>query len=188
MDTTPFDLARMFIGDLPPLFFLEIAVRTFLMYLYTLLAVRFVGKRSFGQLTLFDFLVVIMLGSAAGDPMFYEDVPLVHGFVVITVVVLVERMINFFTNRSKKLETYVEGVPTLVIRDGKVLDDVLRSEEISRAELMMQLRKNGVRSVGEVDLAYLELSGELSVFKRENERKTRGESTLPRGEEVTDEA
>ena len=176
----PFDLARMFIGEHPPLFLLEVAFRTLIMYGYTLLAVRFLGKRGTGQLTAFDFIVVILLGSAAGDPMLYDDVPLVYGIIVITVVVVIERVLNAFTNRNIKLEEFIESTPTLLVKDGVIDIKALKDEEISHSELLMELREKGVRSIGEVERAYIEPSGRVSVFKFEAGKEKDGESTLPK--------
>lgn len=175
----PFDLARMFIGEHPPLFLLEVAFRTLVMYGYTLLAVRFLGKRGTGQLTAFDFIVVILLGSAAGDPMLYDDVPLLYGIIVISVVVLIERVINAFTNRNTRMEEFIESTPTLLVRDGVIDIKALEAEEISHAELLMELRQNGIRSVGEVERAYIEPSGRVSIFKCEAGKERAGESTFP---------
>jgi uncharacterized membrane protein YcaP (DUF421 family) len=86
-DIQPFDLQRMFLGDLPWWFTAEVIVRTIIMYAYSLLLVRLVSRRAVGQLSLIEFLLVIALGSAVGDPMFYHDVPLLHGMAVVTVVV-----------------------------------------------------------------------------------------------------
>ena len=79
-----FDFGRMFLGDEPPLFLLEIVLRTVVIYVYTLVLIRWIGSRSIGQLSLVEFLLVIALGSAVGDAMFYPDVPLIHCMIVIT--------------------------------------------------------------------------------------------------------
>lgn len=175
----PFDLARMFLGEHPPLFLLEVAFRTLVMYAYMLLAARFLGKRGTGQLTVFDFIVVILLGSAAGDPMFYDDVPLLYGIVVITVVVLVERIVNEWSNRNRNVEELIEGSPTLIIDRGTILEDALQREQLSRCEVMMELREKEIRDTGEVERAYIEPSGRVSVFRFEDGKGAATESTLP---------
>ena len=68
---TAFDFGRMLFGDEPPLFLLEIAFRTVVIYVYTLVLIRWIGSRSIAQLSLVEFLLVIALGSAVGDAMFY---------------------------------------------------------------------------------------------------------------------
>ena len=90
----PFDLARMFVGDHPALFYLEIVVRTGIIYLYTLLLLRWIGSRSVAQLSMVDFLLVIALGSAVGDAPFYPDVPLLAAMAVITTVIGINKGID----------------------------------------------------------------------------------------------
>jgi uncharacterized membrane protein YcaP (DUF421 family) len=99
----------MFFGDEPPLFLLEITFRTIVIYLYTLFLIRWVGSRSIAQLSLVEFLLVIALGSAVGDAMFYPDVPLFHCILVITVVVLLDKAIAFLISRNATLEDVIEG-------------------------------------------------------------------------------
>ena len=67
----PFDLMRMFFGTDPALFYLEIVFRTFVIYAYALLLIRWVGGRGIAQMSVVEFLLVIALGSAVGDAMFY---------------------------------------------------------------------------------------------------------------------
>ena len=91
----------MFLGDEPPLFLLEIAIRTVIIYGYTLVLIRWIGSRSIAQLSLVEFLLVRSPSvSAVGDAMFYPEVPLVHCMVVITVVVLLDKALSFVGSRA----------------------------------------------------------------------------------------
>ena len=74
----PFDLTRMFFGTDPTLFYLEIVFRICAVYAYALLLIRWIGGRSIAQMSTVEFLLVIALGSAVGDAMFYPEVPLLH--------------------------------------------------------------------------------------------------------------
>ena len=179
-DYTPFDLQRMFLGeDFAVLLLLEIVVRTAIMYTAALTLVRFIGKRGLGQLSPFEYIVVIAMGSAAGDPMFYPDVPLLHGIIVLAGVVLLEKGLISVAGRSERVSHFVESVPDVLIRDGVILDDHLRREGISRDELKVKLRERGITNVGQVQTAYLEPSGALSIFQGPEGGRFRGESTLP---------
>jgi uncharacterized membrane protein YcaP (DUF421 family) len=160
-----FDLQRIFFGDLPPWFLLEVVFRTFIIYLYTLLLVRLLGKRGLGQLSPFDFVIVIALGSAVGDPMFYEDVPLVHTMAVITMVVLLQRGVGWLTERSERAQRFIDSEPRRLVRHGLVDTDNLREEQLEAEELFAALRIQGVRQLGEVELAYIEPSGTISVIR-----------------------
>ncbi len=178
MDST-FDLQRIFIGDESLRFLLEVVFRTAFMYVFLLFAVRFIGKRGMSQLTPFEYIIVILLGSAAGDSMFYPNVPLVHCMGVILTVVILEKIFSHLTNSSKQMEKVIESKAALLILDGKILDEACDREDISLDEMYMELRMHGVRNVGEVERAYLEPSGKLSVFKYSANRQKKGVSTFP---------
>lgn len=165
-----FDWGRMLFGDEPPVFLLEIAFRTTVIYVYALLLLRWLGSRAIGQLSTVEFLLVIALGSAVGDAMFYADVPLLHAMLVITVVVLANKGLDIVIGRSPSAEQLIDGIPAEAVRDGVVNRKFLASSNLSQSELFQQLRGHGVTQLGEVARAYLETDGTLSVFKTENTR------------------
>ncbi len=176
----PFDWYRIFIGEQTGLLFLlEIVFRTTVMYVYAIVFSRFVGKRGVGQISPFEFILIIIISSAAGSPMFQAHVPLSHGLLVLTVVMLLHRSASLLTDRSARAEDVMEGRPLLVVEDGHVVEDALRSGALSRRELMMLLRQQSVRDVGEVDRAFLEPSGTLSVLQADPGSARQTESTIP---------
>ena len=159
------DWKRMLLGDEPPLFLLEIAIRTSVIYVYTLALLRWLGSRTIGQLSTIEFLLVIALGSAVGDAMFYPDVPLIHALLVVTVVVVANKGLDIVIGRSERAERMIDGSPKTAIRDGVIDRDFMDGNTLSRNELFQQLREHGVRQLGEVAGAYLETDGGLTVFK-----------------------
>jgi len=163
MSDYSFDLHRIFLGDLPGAFYVEIALRTAAMFLFALILIRTLGKRSLGQLSIFDFVIIIALGSAVGDPMFYDDVPLLYGMVVVAVVVALERVLALLTSRQSRIERMVDSSPTILVRDGVVDHKALRHEMMSVSELFQALRANGVEQLHDVVLAVLEPSGHISL-------------------------
>lgn len=161
----PFEIARMFLGEEDPLFYLEIVVRTTIIYLYSMLLIRWLGSRSIGQLSIIEFLLVIALGSAIGDPMFQPDVPLFHAMGVITVVILLNKAFDWIIVRSKKAELVIDGQPEEIISHGVMFWQKEQKTLIGKSELFQILRQHGVSQLGEVSHAYLEPSGSLSIFK-----------------------
>jgi uncharacterized membrane protein YcaP (DUF421 family) len=175
-----FDLQRILFGDLPPLFIVEIALRTTIMLFYLLLLLRvFMGKRSLAQFSLLEFLLIIALGSAVGDPMFYPEIPVLHGMVVITVVVLLERLLIWMTNRNHRLEDVFEGSPQSLVVEGRFDLNGLKKSSLSRNEIYMKLRLAGIEQLGQVRRSYLELNGEISVFKVEANKVRPGLPLFP---------
>lgn len=182
-DIQPFDMHRIFIGDLHWMFTLEIVFRTVIIYSYALLLIRWLGRRAVNQLSLVEFLLVIALGSAVGDPMFYPDVPLIHAAVVITVVVLLNRSLDLLF-RIPKVEKAVEGSPILVIVDGVVNVEQVNRLLLTPNEIFAQLRVKGIESLGEVREAYIEPSGQMSVFKYPHGLRIAGLNIVPPGKTV----
>jgi uncharacterized membrane protein YcaP (DUF421 family) len=174
-----FDFGRMFFGDEPPLFLLEIAFRTVVIYVYTMLLIRWIGGRSIAQLSLVEFLLVIALGSAVGDAMFYPDVPLVHCMLVITLVVLLDKALSYLLARHPRLEDAIEGKSVMVVHDGVVDRDRLEKMHVGHDELFEQLRLKGIEQLGAVRAAYLETNGVVSVFKAPEGREQPGLSIEP---------
>ena len=162
----PFDLQRMFWGDMPPLFYAEIAVRTVLVYGYALLLIRWFGGRGIAQLSLIEFLLVIALGSAVGDAPFYPDVPLLHAFAVITVVMMLNWLVDILVARHPRIEKAITGGPHRLVTDGVIDSLAMDRLKLGRNELFQGLREKGVGNLGAVRAAYLEPSGQFSFFTR----------------------
>ena len=183
--THSFDLYRIFIGDQPLSFLVEILFRTAVMYLYVLLVLRLLGKRGMGQLSPFEFTIIIALGSAVGDPMFYPEVPLLHCLAVVTVVVAMTRFVTYLSNRSEAVEDFLEGQPRSIVTDGELDLKAIDGERFSREELFMLLRERNVSQLGQVRQAYLEPSGAISAFRAPEDRCKPGLPIIPPFDEWT---
>ena len=190
-----FDLKRIFLGDLPLVFLGEVVFRTIILYLFALAMMRLSGKRSSAQLTPVDVLIIVALGSSVGDPMFYPDVPLLHGMVVISLVVFMRRVGVWWGDQSDRVYDFIEGVPVRLVADGQIDVDSLRSAAIAHDEVLELVREQGVKHLGLIERLYLENDGHASLFLvPEGEaraglpvlppRSLDGQSSLSRGEEV----
>jgi uncharacterized membrane protein YcaP (DUF421 family) len=162
----PLDLQRMLLGTEPPLFYLEIVVRTAIVYAYALLLLRWLGSRTIGQLSTVEFLLVIALGSAIGDAMFYPEVPLLHALLVVTVVVFANKGLDLMIVRSKTAERMIDGSPHEIVENGVLNVAAPRRSTIGRSEIFQQLRHRGIVQLGEVRHAYVEPDGMVTVFRR----------------------
>ncbi len=161
----PFDWQRLLLSeDTPAFFLLEVAFRSLFMYLLILLTLRITGKRGVKQLSLFELTIILSLGSAAGDPMFYADVPLSHAAVVFGVVIFCYLVFNYLTEKSEKAEQWLEGTPVCILEEGKINLDAFRKENLTYQELFGEIRQQQVVHLGQVQKIYLEATGELSIF------------------------
>lgn len=174
-----FDPIGMLVGDFSWAFTLEIVLRTVIMYTYTLAIVRVLGKRGLGHLSPFELVIIVALGSSVGDPMFYADVPLLHGIIVITVVVAMQRALQEATERSPRLAEFLESKARRLVTGGVVDEEALHREDLSQTELFSALREREVEHLGQVRLAYIEPSGVITVFKVDEDLAPEGRSVLP---------
>lgn len=166
----PFDWHRLLIGEHGALFLAEIIVRVLIIWTWTALLLRWIGGRSIAQLSIVEFLLVIALGSAVGDAMFYPEVPLLHAMLVILLVVGFDKGIDLALRRWSRAKSFIDGVPVEVIRDGVLVCDGLKVRRLSALELMELLRVEGVSNLGAVARGYLEPSGYLSLFAADPSR------------------
>ena len=161
-------------------FLFETALRTIVMFLVILFYLRLLGKRGVKQLSVFELGVIIGLGSAAGDPMFYKDVGLLPGMLVFSIVFGLYRLITFLINRSNKFEKFVEGQPTCIVEEGCFLVQNFESEPIAMDEFFSQLRLHSVSHLGQVQQAILETNGESSIFYYPDEEVKYGLPIIPK--------
>ncbi len=161
----PFDWERILIHDFPWLYLGEVALRTVIMFAVLLLALTVSGKREVKQLSVYELVLLIGLGSAAGDPMFYDDVPISAAIVVFVVMMGCYKLITRLSDKNKKIREVIEGKPVYVIQDGCILSQNFDQEDLGQDELFSELRQIGVEHLGQVRLAILEPSGQLSVFQ-----------------------
>ena len=128
---------------------------------------------------LFEVLIILTLGSAAGDVAFYDDVPLLPVLVVFVTLALLYRGIMWLMGHSEKLEDLLEGKPIVVVEEGQLAWEKLHAENMTEFEFFMELRVNSVEQLGQVRLAILETNGQISVFYYPDEEVRAGLSILP---------
>lgn len=146
------------------IFLVEIAFRTLIMFLLLFAGLRVIGKRAVKQLSIFELLIIIALGSAAGDPMIYKEIGIVYALVVFIIVFLSYWLITKLIEHSEKMETILEGKPYHIIHEGKASKESLKHKELAMDEFFSELRSQHIFHLGQVESAILETTGELSIL------------------------
>lgn len=150
-------------------FLLEIALRTVIMFITIVIGLRILGKRGVKQMSIFELVVIIGLGSAAGDPMFYKDVGIISSIVVFIIIILLYSLLTYFIGRFKKFENLIEGKSIYLIKDGIFSIENFKKENLGSDEFFSELRLRGVSHLGQLEAAIEEPSGEVSVFFYDHE-------------------
>lgn len=173
------DWHRVFFSDQPYSFFIEIVIRTLIMFTAAVITLRLAGKREVQQLSIFEMVMIVTLGSAAGDPMFYEDVGVFHALAVFVVVLSAYRLMIIIISRSEKAEALLEGKPHYVIREGVLCVGEMPNDEMGSDEFFGQLRSFSVEHLGQLRCVILEDTGNLSVFFYSDDEVKPGLPILP---------
>ncbi len=143
----------------------ELSLRAVVVYFAVLLLVRVTGKRSVGQFTPFDMILLILLGSAVQNSLIGDDISLLGGLILAVTLMALNHAVGYVSARSRKLDDLVEGTAVLLARDGRIFNEVLKREHISPGDFEEALRRHGMLDVANVRCAFLETNGQISIIK-----------------------
>jgi uncharacterized membrane protein YcaP (DUF421 family) len=142
------------------------AARAAAVYIIMLIVLRVSGKRAIGNFSAFDLLVALMLGEVV-DEIIYGDVEFLQGLVPIAVVTLLQVGSSWLSYWDHGWDKVLEGVPTIVVRDGELDRKGMRAERMNLRDVMAELRQSGIDDLREVKLATVENDGRVSVLKQD---------------------
>ncbi len=143
----------------------QIVVRTAVIYLLVLLGVRLSGKREVGQMTPFDLVLLLLLSNAVQNAMTGPDTSLAGGAVAAGTLLVLNYFIAEMSGMNRGFRRWVQGEPSLLVHNGKIVEAHMAREHVSLDELQRALREHGIGSVHEVALAVLEVDGSISCLK-----------------------
>lgn len=148
---------------------IDIILRTFLFILILFLITKLVGKKQISEITFFEYVSGITIGSIAAEVIMGLERNISYGIIAILIFGLTSLFVDFTSLKSKKFRNILEGHGTVFIQDGKIQEDNLKKERYSTDELASLLRRQNVFRVADVEFAVLEPTGDLSVLlKKEN--------------------
>jgi len=150
----------------PELSIAEKILRPVLVYLFLVIVVRVAGRRELAQLNSFDLIVLMMLANTVQNATIGNDNSMVGGLIGVSALLLANYLVVRFLYHHPRVDSVLEGGPTLLIQDGRVIPDNLAREAITEGELLEAVRKQGLGSVAEVQEAVLESGGVISVVPR----------------------
>ncbi|MGG1571724.1 DUF421 domain-containing protein [Fictibacillus sp. NRS-1165] len=152
----------------------DIVVRSFIFLITLFLLTKwFLGKKQLSQLSFFEYVTGITIGSIAAEVTMGLERNIMHGLISMSIWSLVPFAIGLVSLKSKKVRDFAEGKARIIIKDGKIMEDNLKKERYTIDELLEQLRNKNVFEVSDVEYALLEPNGHLSVLlKKENQPLT----------------
>ena len=138
--------------------------RTLILYFILMTGLRLMGKRQIGELEPSELVLTLIISDLAAVPMQDFGIPLVNGVFPIVTLLCVSMLLSFFSLKSIRFRGLVCGYPTVIIRDGKVLQQNMARNRFTADELLEQLRSQGYSDLTAVKYAVLETSGQVSVL------------------------
>lgn len=138
--------------------------RTIILYFMLMLGLRLMGKRQIGELEPSELVLTLIISDLAAVPMQDFGIPLVYGVFPIVTLLCLSMLLSFFSLKSIRFRGLVCGYPTVIIREGKVLQQNMARNRFTVDELLEQLRSQGYSDLSSVKYAVLETSGQVSVL------------------------
>ncbi|WP_408011175.1 DUF421 domain-containing protein [Pseudalkalibacillus sp. A8] len=152
---------------------IEIIVRSCIFLIILFLMTKWLGKKQLAELSFFEYVVGITIGAIAAEVTMGLERQIIHGIIAMSIWTLFPIVIGLISLKNKNVRNFVEGNTTIVIKDGKVLEDNLKKERYSIDELLEELRSKDVFQVSDVEYAVIEPNGNVSVLlKKENQPLT----------------
>ncbi|HHU62880.1 MAG TPA: DUF421 domain-containing protein [Clostridiales bacterium] len=145
-------------------------VRALVLYLLVVIVMRIMGKRQIGELQPFELVVAIMIAELASVPMQDTAVPLINGIISIITLLFAQVMLSFISLKSVRARKIICGTPSVLIENGRIVEQQLRKERYNINDLLEQLRAANMPNIADVEFAILETSGQLSVIPKSQKR------------------
>ena len=141
--------------------------RTVFLYVFILVVLRVMGKREVGELSVIDVVVFVIMAEVVAFALESPDKNLFLSIIPILILLAIQLISSYISLKSKKFRDLVDGDPTVIIRHGEIIEEEMRRQRYNLDDLFQQLREQQVGSIRDVTFAFLEPSGNLSVFTKE---------------------
>ncbi|NJD03933.1 MAG: DUF421 domain-containing protein [Ruminiclostridium sp.] len=152
--------------------YLQIIISCTVVYLFLIIAIRLFGKKELAQLSVVDLVFILLISNAVQNAMVGPDNSLAGGLVAAATLFAVNFLFKYLLYRFPKFGMFIQGEPILLVYKGRINRQNLRRARISDDELKEAIREHGVLLVEDVDLAVLEIDGNISILSDGYQKKT----------------
>lgn len=148
---------------------MQVVLRAIIYYFWAIVLLRLLGKSLTFQQKPYDFVVMMIIGSASAALMINRDVPILNGFIALLVLAILHTIISV-SSLNNYLKDIVGGQPDIIIRNGKIIKANLIKNQINLNQLLSGLRNKGYHRINNIEYAILEANGQLSVIPKSQNR------------------
>ena len=141
----------------------ELILRGAIIYIFLFVVFRLGGKKHIGQMTPFDFVILVILSESVNGALLGDEKSVTGGLISAATLIALVHIVNYLTWRSKKAERFFEGVPKILVRNGRINKEAMAEEKVTHSELVEALRREGQTSMANIRYAVLENDGTITV-------------------------
>lgn len=149
----------------------NIGIRTIIIAVIIFFLTKLLGKKQISQLSFFDYIVGITIGSTVADIALDVEKNFIGGVVSLVIFVLIAYLISIVTMKNMTLRRFLIGVPTVLVEKGKIIESGLKKCKLDVNELLAEARIAGYFDIDEIDYALMEINGAISFLPKEKEKK-----------------
>ena len=146
---------------------MEIIVRATVIYFFLWFLTRSLGKRELAEMTAFELLLLVVVGDLIQQGVTQEDTSITGAILAVGTIGIWILIFSWMSFRSRPARNLIEGVPVVVVRDGRPVEPALRLERVTLDELLESARDQGIANLRDIQLAILEPSGKFSFLTRD---------------------
>lgn len=149
---------------------MEAVVRGFVVYVFLLVVFRITGQRSLGQVTTFDFVLLLIVAETTQQALLGDDYSLTNAMLLIATLVGLDIGLSLMKRKWPKVDRLVEGVPMVIVEHGKPLWDRMYKARVDESDVLSAARESqGLKNLAEIEYAVLERSGAISIVPKERQ-------------------
>lgn len=152
--------------------YLRIILSSLIIYLFIIVAIRLFGKKELAQLSVIDLVLILLISNAVQNAMVSGDNSLIGGLIAAGTLFVVNYILKFLQYRFPQFSRAMQGDAIMLVYKGKVIESHMRLAKITTNELLEAIREHGVEDVAKVDLAILEVDGNISVISHELKKQS----------------
>ena len=143
---------------------LVVIARSAIIYLFIIFGIRIFGKKELSQLSIIDLVFILLISNAVQNAMVGNNTTLLGGITAAFTLFLVNYLFKNIFFKSKKLSELIQGSPLMLVYHGRILTKHLNESKLSHDELEAAIREHGIENIEDVDLAVLEVDGNISIL------------------------
>jgi uncharacterized membrane protein YcaP (DUF421 family) len=153
--------------------YFEVVLRTVAVYIFIVVAIRLFGKTELTQLSVFDLVFILLISNSVQNAMVGPNTSLLGGLIAAGSLFILNFILKRISYNNPNFNKFLQGEPIMLVHEGKILKQHLEKVKISESELLAAIREHGVSDIRDVNIAILEIDGNISILTKNYQHHTK---------------